>query len=144
MSDMNIENASKRENINTSPSEESQKLYSDPESTELDLSSLEDSGDYSEDCELDISSLSLENGDLHQNSEDCEDRASEHSPESQKVLKDHIEKVSAWNSEHGSDALFRDTVFMMETGTISQENGIMLLKRWLCSFLDLSWKTIFR
>ena len=132
MSDMNIENASKRENINTSPSEESQKLYSDPESTELDLSSLED-------CELDISSLSLENGDLHQNSEDCEDRASEHSPESQKVLKDHIEKVSAWNSEHGSDALFRDTVFMMETGTISQENGIMLLKKAATGGCVLSW-----
>ena len=91
----------------------------------LDLSSLGGLGP-DEGQHLNVSSLS--SSELGE----AEDEAGEGATsddESKRIAVKQEKESEKWNAEHGSEALFKDTVSMMESGSISMENGIALLNK---------------
>ena len=101
----------------------------------LDLSSLKDMEGNSDSESLDVSSLSADQ-------DSAQGEAAEETDHDESAIDKHArihEKELEWSAEHGSEALFRDTVAMIESHTISMDNGIRLLKKAASEGCVLSW-----
>lgn len=156
MSNANIDNSADHQNR---PISDTNDLEKDPpaglDTSALDLSSLdgltgtpenetpesisEDPQSSSDDDSLNMSSLSIDAHSFDKAQDEKEEKAIKEAPSS--AAPPHVDdgKDAEWREEHGSEALYRDTVSLIESGSISIENGIMLLKKAANEGCALSW-----